>query len=140
MTKWTVTHEGQGKPLKVLVEEANVLMGMKRTMLAQEARALLLGEDAANPDAQINLPDGDELALFLLRRHTYPNCIAATVKSEGFDHTTLTFEEFCLLPDRFVDDWENAALDFNPHWRLIIPDTKEKEAEEKKDEAASKTG
>jgi len=134
MTTKTITHETAGGTLEIVVGEATVLQGMKRQMLQSEALAIIQKEDGTR-----KVPDEpDALGLYLLKRYTWPNCIAATVKSsKALNHMELTFERFCQLPERFVAKWEQAVLELNPHWRLQ-GDTEEEEAEEKKDEPASK--
>lgn len=157
MQEKTVTHEQPGGSLTVTVSEADVLTGMQHTMLINEARAMLQAEkkqeepdeqDAGKPEEKSDkdkkdddLPlGGAKLALFLIRRYTWPNCKAPTISSKGFDHTTLTFDEFCKLPEAFVAQWEAAALDLNSHWKLQVEDEKDEEEqeEEKKGSGASK--
>jgi len=133
MTTKTITHEAPGKTLEVTVGEATVLQGMKRQMLQSEALAIIQKEDGSR-----KVPDDPEaLGLYLLKRYTWPNCIAATVgSSKALNHVELTFDRFCQLPEKFVARWEQAALELNSHWRLS-GDTEEEEAEEKKEEPAS---
>lgn len=120
--------DGQGNTLQVTVSEATALMGMRRSVLVSGAiaavrEALDLKEDQALPE------DTDLMARHFLRRYTYPNCLACVVEAEGLA-TDLPFEEFCNLPDTFVSQWEAAALELNPHWKL--------QAEEGEEEAAKK--
>lgn len=134
----TVTHDDPENLLSVTVSEADALQGIKRTVLISEALDTLgprpkKKKQAAGPD----LPTGEDWGLFLLRRYTWPACIAAAVSSKGFDHSTLTFDAFCRMPERFVSAWEAAVLKLNPHWKLQL--TEEEEQEEKKDEGASES-
>lgn len=133
MTTKTITHETTGGTLEVIVGEATVLQGMKRQMLQSEALAMI-----QETDGKRQVPDDPEaLGLYLLKRYTWPNCIAAALESsKALNHVELTFDRFCHLPEKFVARWEQAVLELNPHWRLS-GDTEEEEAEEKKEEPAS---
>lgn len=139
----TVTHKRPGEPLKVVVGEANVLMGMQRTVLINEAiiRLQAIREERSPDDPSIatrELLSAQEWAAYLVERYTWPVCKAAAVQAEGFTLATLTLEEFCQLPEAFVQKWEEVALELNPHWRLILPEEEEEEdQEEKKGEPAS---
>lgn len=141
----TVTHERPGEPLSVTVSEADVLMGMKRTMMISEVRSLksLNQPDVKDDDEEKKptMPEGEELAIYLLRRYTWPCCKVSAIGAEGFDLATLTFEAFCRLPEVFVSHWEQAALELNPHWQLRIAGDKDDEAEdeEKKDNGVSES-
>lgn len=136
----TVTHDDPGNPLSVTVGEATALMGIKRTILISEALDSLgprpkKSKKTKKAAGKEKVPTGQEWGIFLLRRYTWPVCIAAALHSEGFDYSALTFKEFSLMPERFVSAWEAAALRLNPHWKLQLTD--QEEAEEKKDEGVS---
>lgn len=137
----TVTHEGPGKPLTVTVSEASALMGMCRSVLISEALTFIGAqqqaekEDEDRPEGKRRVWTDDDrnLALYLLRRYAWPDCIACTVASQGFDHADLTFEDFCELPEVFIGLWQQTARELNPHW---AGPQEEEEGEE--DEAAKK--
>jgi len=136
MTTKTITHgdpEDKKTVFEVTVGEATVLQGMKRQMLQSESLTFL-----PEKKGKRQVPDAPEqLGLYLLRRYTWPNCIACTIaSSKAVHHEELTFEQFCQLPEQFVADWENAALEKNPHWRLRSME-EEEDQEEKKGEPAS---
>ena len=119
----------------VIVSEATSLMGMKRSILVSQAIADIRDEQDLEDDAK--LPDNIEvMARFFLRRHTFPNCLACLLETEGFS-ADLTFEEFVELPDVFVAEWETAALSLNSHWELR---TKEEEKAEKEKKEPSESG
>lgn len=145
MQQKTVVHERPGESLSVTVSEATVLQGMKRATLISEAVALLrtgrpeAEDEPEAEDLSSDWPEGERLSLHLVRRYTWPTCIACTTASTGFDHVSLTFDEFCLLSERFVAEWEKAALELNPHWSLRFQEDEDEEAEEKKDEDASES-
>lgn len=129
----TVIHDSQGEPLRATVSEATSLMGMKRSVLISQALADIRDEQGLKEGE--DLPDNVEImARLFLRRYTFPNCLACLVEAEGFA-ASLPFEEFSNLPDRFVAEWEEAALSLNSHWK---PRTDEEEKEEiKKKEPSS---
>lgn len=102
-----------GKDYRLTVGYANILMDTRRGVYQIHAEAQNLGET-------------DE-AIIVLRRHVYPDCVAATVKQEGFDHWPPTFEAFCQLEPRMVSQWSEAAYETNPNWRLNPPEGEERE-------------
>jgi hypothetical protein len=129
-----VTHKGPGEPLQATMSEASALMGMRRSVLISEALTYIRkqeGEEPQEGESQGWLDNDSNLAVYLLRRYTWPDCIACTVASKGFDHQNLTFEEFCQLPEAFIGQWQEAARELNPHWV-------EKPEEDEQDEAAKK--
>lgn len=123
----TITHDGQGQPLKVTVREATSLDGMKRSLLINEAIAEIRDGQQGEPSDNIEI-----MARSFLRRYTFPNCLACVLETEGLS-LDLDFEEFANLPDVFVGKWEQAALELNSHWQLQASE-KDEETEEKKKE------
>lgn len=105
----------------VVVSEATVLHGIKRTRLRLEGRE----SEGDDPDRRL-------LALF-----TYPDLLAATESVEGELHRDggepfpwpLGFETFLRLPDRFISEWEKAVYRLNPHWIAGAGDGDEKKAQ-----------
>ncbi len=95
----TVSHK---KRLYVTVGEATVQTGIRRQQLAREARA--------------NAPADFEHQL--LRLLVYPDLIAATVDTAGFDSWPIPFDDYLQLPEQFAYDWEQAVYSLNPHWVL----------------------
>jgi len=112
----TETIEGmvEGRILAVTVSEATVLLGMKRTRMRVAA-----GETTET-----------DIDLRILRLMTYPDLMAATIGQSGFDEWPISFEAFCLLPDMFASNWEQAVYSLNPHW---LPDYGGQADEEKKE-------
>lgn len=98
MEEKTQTVEQDG--LKVVVSRATVLMGMRRTRLISEG-------------IRANEDDVDRR---LLRRFTYPDCLACTIRAEGIAPWPPSFDEFLALPDDFCAQWEVAAYAVNPGW------------------------
>lgn len=97
--------EDLGLDVRLVVSQATVLMGMKRSRIKREG---------------LNAKEED-LDRHLLRVYTFPDLIAATVEIEGLD---LDFEVFLALPDTLVALWEEAVYRLNSHW-LPAPETDE---------------
>lgn len=137
MEQRTVTHEGQGKTYEVTVSEATALAGMRHTLMISEALTFIRER---RPEADRDKPVGftalgdDEMALFMLRQYAWPDCMAVAIESNGFNHQTLTFEEFAQLPEVFVAKWQKAARELNPHW---YTEEEKPDQAEKKDESIS---
>jgi len=66
------------------------------------------------------LPEGFEKTPEARMVQVWANCMACLDRSEGFP-LTITFHEFCQLPEEFVEKWQRAALDLNPHWKYVRP-------------------
>ncbi len=96
---------------RVVVSEANVLQGMKRSRLKFEAGEI------ADPDMRI------------LRLLVYPELIAAarSVTINGIEAAP-SFDDFVQLPEAFVKQWEDAAFECNPHWLPPDEDDEKKAA------------
>lgn len=109
--------------VKITVQEANTLMGMRRGQLAAMAR------DESDP------------LLWYAREYMYPACLACSSGEISIDGETvpvsdLTFEQYMSLPDSITDAWLERVYGENPHWLPKIPadnqTPEEKEAQEKK--------
>ena len=115
----TVKHGEGDWDIEVVVSEATVLMGARRTRMIVEA---------------FEQEDEMDLDLRLLHRAVYPTCAAGTIEAKGIPWP-LAFKDddvemdFVRLPDQFVWDWEAAARRLNPHW--MLGSRKESEAEKK---------
>lgn len=100
--------------LKVVVERATVLIGMRRARLKVEAE---------------KEKDIDRL---LLRTYTYADiaaCTKGTLTIDGRDQPwPPDFETFLNLPDELGNQLEEAVYAANPHW---LPEEKGPEAEKK---------
>lgn len=66
------------------------------------------------------LPEGFEQTPEARMVQVWANCMACLDGSEGFP-LTITFYKFCQLPEEFVEKWQRAALDLNPHWKYVRP-------------------
>lgn len=88
--------------ITITVSEANVIMGTRRGVMRGEA----LRQEYPDETAEA----------WLLRVITFPDLVAATVEAEGIPWP-LTFEAFCELPERLVNEWSDAVYRLNPHWR-----------------------
>ncbi|MBN1261088.1 MAG: hypothetical protein JXB35_10445 [Anaerolineae bacterium] len=127
--------EYQDSKLKVrlVVQEANALIGMRRALLRGGAEGYLKIQEA---QIEGERPKSVKLAaLRLVARMQYPDLLAATVEAEGVD-PEMEIESFLDLPDRLVIAWENAVYELNPHWLGLEPG----EAQGNEDEAAQKKG
>lgn len=112
------------QPVKLIIQEASVLTGMKRAILAERARARV---------AEMGLADGaGDVAVLLLANYTYPDLVAATVQADGLDVAGLTLDAFLELPQELVDAWLVGVYALCPHWAPgHKPATAEAEAAEK---------
>lgn len=98
----------EGEPVRLTLQEASVLTGMKRAILAERARAQV---------QEVRLGDGvGDVAVLLLANYTYPDLLAATVAAEGLDVATMTLADFLALPQELVDAWLVGVYALCPHW------------------------
>lgn len=92
------TENVQYGEITLTVSEATTLIGMKRSRMGVEAS----GSTDPSIDRQI------------LARITYPDLIAPLVDIQGMEIPN--FEEFLLLPEPLIIQWEKAVYGLNPHW------------------------
>lgn len=92
----TVEQDG----LRVVIAPATVRQGMMRTRLIAESQIA----PETDPDRA------------LLRRFSYPDCVAAATSAEGIQPWPPDFETYLTLPDEFCARWEQAVYSVNPHW------------------------
>ena len=88
----------------ITVTEANVMDGTRRGILRGEALRADIGDE---PTEQ-----------WLLRVITFPDLVAATRSVIGMPWP-VSFEAFCDLPERLVNEWSEAVYRLNPHWRPV---------------------
>lgn len=125
----TITHKSGGKTYAVTVSEATALQGMRHTIMVSDAIAAIQSAREVGDDEPIALAPmtQEELALNMLRRYAWSDCMACVTSSKGLDTTQLTFADFCNLPEAFVAKWQQAARELNPHWYAEAePDEEEK--------------
>lgn len=104
---------GEGLVYKLVVQEADTLVGMKRGILRRRGQDYLKADDG-----KVIKEAGSSLAvtaLTLVATVIYPDLLAATVSAEGLD-LDMTFADFLGLSDQFVDAWEIAVYGLNAHW------------------------
>ena len=116
MNTKVIEYEDENMTAHIVVSEATVLIGMKRTRIRLEAEP----EKEEDPDKR------------LLRLFTYPDLAAAATEimltpaaatdgekpDEVFISPSppLDFETFLALPEQLVSAWEQAVYALNPHW------------------------
>ena len=95
--------------VRIVVQEASGLIGMRRQLLRNQAFA---------PDPKKKgafKPADDDEALQTLRLVVYPDYTACIVESEGLPDP-LTFEAFVELPEELLNALGMAVYQVNPAW------------------------
>lgn len=112
MKTQTIEFDNGAVKARIVVSEASVLQGVKRTRLKYEAGDI---DKITDPD------------LKLVRLLIYPELLAAarSIEIDGVLGDP-SFDDFCQLPEPLAKQWEDAAFTLNPHW---LPG----EADEKKE-------
>lgn len=107
-----IQFEQDGFKASVVVAEANVLRGTKRTRLRIDGS----NSEEKDRDRQI------------VRLFIYPDLLAAavTIDINGAEGDP-PFDDFLNLPELLVAQWEDAVYALNPHW-LPNEDTEKKES------------
>jgi hypothetical protein len=114
-----VIDEDHNPPLKVIIKQTTLLGEIARSIYVAQAFMQIKGKLGLRPEEP--LPKGlEQVSEVCIAQRTWPNCMACLVKSEGLP-LAITFEEFCRLPEGFVERWEQAALELNPSWRHVHP-------------------
>ena len=110
--------------VRLVVQEADGLMGMRRQMMRQRAFA---------PDPKkkggMQLADEDE-AVATLRLVVFPDYVACLVESQGLPDP-LTFEAFVGLPEELLNAWGMAVYQVNPAWNPLYGPEADKAAQKK---------
>jgi hypothetical protein len=121
-----------GEDVRIVLHEATAKDGMYRIVLLQEARQKKAGESEGEgePEEEVTVDVLGQVATDLIvqsiLRRSYANCLSCMVEQQGLTAEDLTFEGFSRLPEALVVQWEETALDLNPHWKWWV----EEEAEE----------
>lgn len=103
-----ITGTLEDSPVRIVVQAATVLTGMKRSILINRARDELDGREIGDSVGDV--------ATLLVSRFTYPDMLASTVEAEGLDMDGLSLADFLALPEELVDAWMVAVYDLCPHW------------------------
>ena len=127
----TVKYEDGKQKIKLVVSEATSLIGMQRAILKGRASAFLESrEDTKHEDALT-------AAYMLVMLFQFPDLQAATVKATGLT-VPMSPEEFCSLPQRLVNAWDEADYALNPHWLPVLEETAAAEQPEADKQTAEK--
>lgn len=105
--------------LSVMVSEATPFVELRRQLLAKRA----LTEVATDFGLRPGEPFPEEVQCMskaLLAGYVYPNCLAAVVWSRGFDHHTVSLDEFGAFAEPFVLVWLACVLELNPTWQGVF--------------------
>lgn len=94
-----VEYQDDELDVRLTVQRATIRVGIKRTRLQIEAEKII----------------DDDWGLHVLRRHTYPDLIAATIEAKGISWP-LSFGDYLGLPEPLGVAWERAVYELNPHW------------------------
>jgi hypothetical protein len=100
LTTETIRYE----EIEITISEASVIAGTRRGVLRGEA-------------LRLDVPD-ETPEQWLLRVITFPDLVAATRSVIGMPWP-VSFEAFCDLPERLVNEWSEAVYRLNPHWRPV---------------------
>jgi hypothetical protein len=113
----TVICEDHGPPLAVTLRLHSFIETQRSLFVALALRQIKekLGLQPKDP-----LPESFIKTNEAHMVQVWANCMAGLDRSEGFP-LTITFDEFCHLPEQFVEKWLRAALDLNPHWKYVPP-------------------
>lgn len=95
--------------LMLEVCQANYFQGIVRTLTIEKETQAISGR-----------PDVSQ-AEIVIRMMIYPSLIAAVKSHEGFESWPVSYQEFAMLPENFVVEWEQATFDLNPNWRGTPP-------------------
>ena len=108
----TIDYEKDDFKAHIVVSEATVLIGARRTVL-RNTRAR---KDERTEE-------------YIVRALIYPDLASPVLECEINGKTGApTFEEFLRLPEPFSIQWEDAVYRLNPHW--LPPESDEKKESE----------
>jgi len=135
---WVETTQVDGAPTErertvhlVISGPSNLRMGMQRSLLMSEQRALWEKEKEARVGQDYRMID--IFAEEIMRVQMYPSLVAAVTEQTGFDYWPISFELFMDLPELLGVKWEEAVAELNPHWKPEPePETKEELEEARK--------
>jgi hypothetical protein len=116
---------------------ADLKMGMRRSLLIEEQRALWSGRSMELVAEGASGVERD--AEFILRTAIYPAFIASITKHEGFSNWPISFEEFGSLPEQIGIKLEESVFKLNAHWLPQIDPKTMEQLEEARKKAMSGT-
>ncbi len=145
-TKTVEYRAGNDLVYRIVVREANALVGVRRTILKTHGADYLStisqngagageaeGEGQSEGESRPRYGALDIFALTVLATRFYPDLVSTVVESDGLDVEALTPETFIDLSDGLVDAWAEAVYALNEHWLPEKePETPEEEADQKK--------
>lgn len=124
MKQTKVEFKNESVVAELTVQEATLLIGLRRTRMAQEQDIVIRKALKEGP------LDQDEI---VLRKMLYPDFIAPVVDAVVIVNGEtlawpLSFEEFAALPEELSIEWQNAVYELNPHWIPKLSEDAEKKA------------
>jgi hypothetical protein len=123
----TIAGQLGDQEVRIVVQAATVLSGMRRAILADRVSTEL--------DARGLGSSSLDVAVLLVARFTYPDLLAAVVESEGINTDDMSLDDFLNLPQALVDAWLVAVYELCPHWSPRSLHSEAEAAAEKKKEA-----
>lgn len=131
----TVEYQDGELDVRIVVQEADGLAGMRRSVLRSAGNAYLDSlQDGEDQEGKLSALEvtSRRLMAFLL----YPDLLGSAKEIEGLD-PDIDVEGFFALPERLVNAWQAATYALNPHWLQIEPEDEEEAEELKKAEQSS---
>jgi hypothetical protein len=132
----TVEYQDGELEVRIVVQEADGLAGMRRSVLRSAGSAYLdsIGDGGDDGEGKLSALEmtSRRLMAFLL----YPDLLGSAKEIEGLD-PDLDVEEFFALPERLINVWQAATYALNPHWLQSEPEDEEEADELKKDSQSS---
>ena len=122
----TVEYKDDEYDVKIVVQKANALTAMKKSIITrnnlQWLRKYYAGDDGDDADeeslsATLPSPGGldDEARRYVLQR-VMPDLLSVVKECQGLDLDEIKPEQFFDLPDALTDAWEIAVYTLNRHW------------------------
>jgi len=133
----TVEYQDGELDVRIVVQEADGLAGMRRSVLRSAGSAYLESlEDGGEEDEEGKLSALEMTSRRLMAFLLYPDLLGSAREIEGLN-PDLDVEEFFALPERLINAWQAATYALNPHWLQSEPEDDEEAEELKKDSQSS---